>query len=67
MNQVVRGTLVKDPAPGAGGVTKLVVDPVACAAAAIERCLARAHEEGNDEAVRLLHAVSALLSASPRS
>lgn len=41
-------------------------DPIGAAAAAVERCLALAHEAGDAEAVRLLHAVTALLSAAPR-
>ncbi len=41
-------------------------DPIAAATRAIERILADAHEAGQDEAVRLLHAVTALLSAAPR-
>ncbi|MBW6398861.1 hypothetical protein KPL78_13435 [Roseomonas sp. HJA6] len=41
-------------------------DPIAAATHAIERILAAAHEAGQDDAVRLLHAVTALLSAAPR-
>lgn len=41
-------------------------DPIAAAMRAIERILADAHEAGQDEAVRLLHAVTALLAAAPR-
>jgi|GEM_PF-2751107 len=41
-------------------------DPITAATAAIERILAAAHEAGQDEAVRILHAVTALLSATPR-
>lgn len=41
-------------------------DPIAAAAIAVEQCLAVAHEAGYTEAVRLLHAVTALLSAAPR-
>lgn len=41
-------------------------DPIAAATRAIEAILARAHEAGQEEAVRLLHAVTALLSAAPR-
>ena len=41
-------------------------DPIAAATRAIEHILAVAHEAGQDEAVRLLHAVTALLSAAPR-
>jgi len=48
-----------DPAPPP-------TDPIAAAAIAVERCLALAHEAGDVEAVRLLHAVTALLAAAPR-
>jgi len=41
-------------------------DPIAVATRAIEQILAAAHEAGQDDAVRLLHAVTALLSAAPR-
>lgn len=41
-------------------------DPIAAATRAIEQILATAHEAGQAEAVRLLHAVTALLSATPR-
>lgn len=41
-------------------------DPITAAALAVERCLASAHEAGKEEAVRLLHAVLALLAAAPR-
>lgn len=34
---------------------------------AVEQILAAAHEAGQEEAVRLLHAVTALLAAAPRS
>jgi hypothetical protein len=42
------------------------LDPIAEATHAIERVLAIAHEAGHHEAVRLLHAVTALLTAAPR-
>lgn len=41
-------------------------DPIEAATRAIEGILAAAHEAGQTEAVRLLHAVTALLSAAPR-
>lgn len=41
-------------------------DPITAATTAIERILAAAHEAGQVEAVRILHAVTALLSATPR-
>jgi len=41
-------------------------DPIAEATRAIERILAAAHEAGQQDAVRLLHAVTALLTAAPR-
>ncbi|WP_230165198.1 hypothetical protein [Roseomonas sp. CECT 9278] len=48
------------------GLPESAPDPIGNAAAAIERCLAMAHEAGNEDAVRLLHAVSAILQSSPR-
>ena len=41
-------------------------DPIAAATRAIECILAAAHEAGQQDAVRLLHAVTALLTAAPR-
>lgn len=42
-------------------------DPIKAATRAVEQILAAAHEAGQEEAVRLLHAVTALLAAAPRS
>ncbi len=42
-------------------------DPIEAATRAIEQVLAAAHEAGQQEAVRLLHAVTALLAATPRA
>jgi hypothetical protein len=67
MNQVVRGAFLKDMPDEPNGLTEVTADPITAAATAIERCLAQAHEAGNQDAVRLLHAVSAILSASPRT
>jgi hypothetical protein len=66
MNQVVRGVFLKDRARAAPQVSEPTADPVASAAKSIECCLAQAHEAGDHDAVRLLHAVSALLTTSPR-
>lgn len=66
MNHFVEETIIQhalSSAKSAGGASD---DPVAVAASAVEHCLARAHEEGRAEAVRLLHAVLGLLSAAPR-
>ena len=66
MNHYVEEAIIQpalSSAKGAGGASD---DPVAAAAVAVERCLARAHEEGRADAVRLLHAVLGLLSAAPR-
>jgi len=41
-------------------------DPIDAATRAIEGILAAAHEAGQHDAVRLLHAVTALLTAAPR-
>lgn len=51
------------PGPHHDGVTD---DPIAAAAQAIDAILAAAHEAGQAEAVRILHAVTALLAAAPR-
>jgi hypothetical protein len=67
MNQVVTGRFLTERSSAQGAVTPFGIDPIGAAAAAIERCLAQAHEAGNDDAVRLLHAVSAILSASPKA
>lgn len=40
-------------------------DPIAAAARAIDAILAAAHEAGQVEAVRILHAVGALLATAP--
>lgn len=66
MNQVsetIRAEAVFQSECGTGGSP---ADPIGAAAAAVERCLALAHEAGDVEAVRLLHAVTALLAAAPR-
>jgi len=67
MNQVVRGMFLGKGAKASRSLSEATPDPVASAASAIERCLAEAHEAGNEDAVRLLHAVSAILSHSPRA
>ncbi|BDG71770.1 hypothetical protein [Roseomonas fluvialis] len=67
MNQVVTGMFLRERSSASRGVTEPSVRPIAAAAAAIERCLAQAHEVGDTEAVRLLHAVSALLVVSPKT
>ncbi len=66
MNHVVTGLFLRERTAGSRGNAEPVVRPVAAAAAAVERCLAQAHEAGDADAVRLLHAVSALLSISPK-
>jgi hypothetical protein len=66
MNQVVTGMFLRERATTPGSLSEAAIKPVAAAAAAIERCLAQAHEVGDQDAVRLLHAVSALLAPSPR-
>lgn len=67
MNQVVRGVFLGNGAKAARSLSETPPDPVANAAAAMQHCLAQAHEAGNEDAVRLLHAVSAILSHSPRA
>lgn len=67
MQHVVTGMFLKSSLAGPGAPPLSAADPIVAAAAAIEHCLAQAHEAGNDDAVRLLHAVSAILAASPRT
>lgn len=66
MNQVSETVRAGALLQSARGAAKSSADPIGAAAAAVERCLALAHEAGDAEAVRLLHAVTALLSAAPR-
>lgn len=58
------------PAGGSPSVPNVSIglppDPIVAATQAIESILATAHEAGQHEAVRLLHAVTALLAAAPR-
>jgi hypothetical protein len=67
MNQVAKGVFLKNGLSRQSGLSPVPIDPVGAAAVAIERCLAQAHEAGDADAVRLLHAVSAILSAPPRA
>jgi ketosteroid isomerase-like protein len=67
MNQVVTGNFLRERTAASRGSIESNIRPIAAAAAAIERCLAQAHEVGDTEAVRLLHAVSAILTASPKA
>lgn len=67
MNQVVTGMFLGAGTKAARRLSATAPNPVASAAAAVERCLAQAHEAGNEDAVRLLHAVSAILAPSPRA
>lgn len=66
MNHFVDGTILKQGLASARSAEAMAGDPIAAAAAGIEKCLAEAHESGQQDAVRLLHAVLALLSAAPR-
>lgn len=52
--------------PGASFPRRVGDDPVRCVAATVAEQLARAHEEGLTDQVRLLHAVLALLAATSR-
>ena len=67
MNQVVTNVFLGTGSKGVCSLSEMVPDPVAAAAAAIERCLAQAHEAGREDAVRLLHAVGAILASPPRA
>ena len=62
MNHVVERDLLR----GELQLGAAAPDPLGDVAAAVERNLARAHEEGREDQVRLLHAVLALLSAAGR-
>jgi hypothetical protein len=66
MNQVVTSMFLREHTQTSRDGTAPAIRPVAAAAAAVERCLAQAHEIGDAEAVRLLHAVSALLAPNTR-
>lgn len=63
MNQVITNMFLNTGTKGGRGLSEPTPDPVAAAAAAVERCLAQAHEAGREDAVRLLHAVGAILSS----
>lgn len=66
MNQVIELGGVASLLPSRNATIASAPDPIEAAARAIEQILATAHEAGQEEAVRLLHAVTALLSAAPR-
>jgi hypothetical protein len=66
MNQVTELGRAASLLPSQNVSMAMSADPIAAAARAIEQILAAAHEAGQEEAVRLLHAVTALLSAAPR-
>lgn len=66
MNHIVEGGMTGRFCPSGQVSIGLPQDPIEAATRAIESILAAAHEAGQQEAVRLLHAVTALLSAAPR-
>lgn len=66
MNHCIDGVTIDRGLSSGHGGHETVPDPIAEAVAGVEHCLARAHETGRTDAVRLLHAVLALLSAAPR-
>lgn len=66
MNHYVEEAIIQHALSSAKSASGASDDPVAAAVVAVEHCLARAHEEGRVEAVRLLHAVLGLLLAAPR-
>lgn len=66
MNHVVERDLLRGELKLGAAAPAGPCDPLGEVAAAVERNLARAHEEGRADQVRLLHAVLALLSAAGR-
>lgn len=66
MNHVVEGAILQEGLSSARCLGMPAGDPISAAVMGVEKCLAEAHEAGKTEAVRLLHAVLALLSAAPR-
>jgi hypothetical protein len=67
MNHVAkRGAAFGDPAQPFERATPFD-DPLATVTRAVAFSLARAHEDGRDDQVRLLHAVLALLTAAQRN
>lgn len=65
MNQVTKGP-VFTPALSSPREPARQRDPIGAASAAIDEFLAQAHEAGDGDAVRLLHAVGAILHFAPR-
>jgi hypothetical protein len=66
MNYIV-GAMGAGSLPSSSNVSvSPMPDPISAATHAIEAILAAAHEAGQHDAVRLLHAVTALLTAAPR-
>jgi len=66
MNHCIESVAIDQGLSSTHGPLESVRDPIAAAVAGVEHCLARAHEAGRTDAVRLLHAVLALLSAARR-
>ena len=66
MNHIVVRGMAGGFSPSGQVSLSLPQDPIEAATRAIEGIMAAAHEAGQEEAVRLLHAVTALLSAAPR-
>lgn len=66
MNQVTNGPIFTRPLSSPRDLPTPHRDPVGGAASAIDHFLAQAHEAGDADAVRLLHAVSAILQTAPR-
>ncbi|MEO3470564.1 hypothetical protein AAFN86_01770 [Roseomonas sp. CAU 1739] len=66
MNQVLEAGIAGSLRPSPHVSIGAPEDPITAATRAVEHILAAAHEAGQEEAVRLLHAITALLSAAPR-
>jgi hypothetical protein len=66
MNQVTKGPFFTHALSSPHDQPAPQRDPVGAAVSAIDQFLAQAHESGDADAVRLLHAVSAILQTAPR-
>ena len=65
MNQFAQAKMQREAYDASRGSAGSDGGPLGSAVAAVERCLAQAHEAGDADSLRLLHAVLALLTAAP--
>lgn len=65
MNQLAQRALQREACDISHAGAANDAGPLGSAVAAVERCLAEAHEAGDAQSLRLLHAVLALLTAAP--